>query len=205
MSQEVFEIVQHMDLKNVENQLALQCAPLIAGLKPSNLLIISKSSLYQVRQILKNSGISYSVLLVTGQKITILLYNRKELEAYLAKSEVLTLFESMGYLRFSLEEILPVFQKRYQKYMEDNCHFPHEMGLLLGYPVEDVEGFIKNEGKNSLHIGYWKVYGNLAEKLQLFRKFELAKETLIQLVSNGVSMTDIIDIYKEDKLQKAAI
>ena len=205
MSQEVFEIVQRMDLKNVENQLALQCAPLIAGLKPSNLLIISKSSLYQVRQILKNSGISYTVLLVSGQRITILLYNRKELESYLAKTEVQQLFATMGYQKFSLEEILPVFQERYEYHMEKNSAFPHEMGLLLGYPVEDVEGFILNQGKNCLHIGYWKVYGNLAEKLQLFRKFELAKETLIQLVSNGVSMTDIIEIYSEDKLQKAAV
>lgn len=205
MSQEVFEIVQQMDLKNVENQLVLQCAPLIAGLKPSNLLSISKTSLRQVRQILKNTGISYRVLLVSRQRITLLLYNRKELEIYLAQPEVRLLFENMGYLQFSLEEILPVFEKRYAKYMEDNCRFPHEMGLLLGYPVEDVEGFIENEGKNSLYIGYWKVYGSLSDKLQLFRKFELAKETLIRLVSNGVSMRDIIDIYKYDKLQSAAV
>ena len=24
--------------------------------------------------------------------------------------------------------------------------FPHEIGAFLGYPIEDVEGFIKNEG-----------------------------------------------------------
>ena len=29
MSREIFEIVQGMDLKNIETQLALQCAPLI--------------------------------------------------------------------------------------------------------------------------------------------------------------------------------
>lgn len=36
MSREIFEIVQGMDLKNIETQLALQCAPLITGLKISN-------------------------------------------------------------------------------------------------------------------------------------------------------------------------
>lgn len=25
--------------------------------------------------------------------------------------------------------------------------FPHEMGVLLGYPTEDVLGFIENQGK----------------------------------------------------------
>lgn len=98
-----------------------------------------------------------------------------------------------------------LFSKRYQNYMKDNQKFPHEMGLLLGYPIEDVKGFINNDGKNYLHIGYWKVYENLSEKLQLFRKFELAKETIIQLVSNGVMMRDIIAIYQEEKLQKAVV
>lgn len=39
MSREIFELVREMDLKNIEIQLALQCAPLITGLKVSNLLI----------------------------------------------------------------------------------------------------------------------------------------------------------------------
>lgn len=205
MSQEVFEIIQGMDLKNIETQLALQCAPLIAGLKVSNLLNISKAGLRQVIDILRGTEISYKVLLANRQKVTVLLYHRRGLEAYLAKESVRRLFAGMGYTEFSLEEILPVFQKRYQSYMTDNRNFPHEMGLLLGYPTEDVEGFINNGGRNSLHIGYWKVYGNLSEKLRLFRKFELAKETLIQLVSNGVCMSDIIDIYSDERLRKSTV
>lgn len=205
MSQEVFEMIRHMDMKDVQTQLALQCAPLIAGLKISNLLTISKSNLEAVREILNGTDISYTVLLVHGKKLTILLYNRKELDTYLADENVQEMFLTMGYEEISLEKILPVFSARYQGYMEKNQDFPHEMGLLLGYPVEDVEGFIQNKGKNYLHIGYWKVYENLSEKLQLFRRFELAKETMIQLVSNGVGMADIIAIYQDEKLQKAAI
>jgi hypothetical protein len=70
--------------------------------------------------------------------------------------------------------------------------FPHEMGLLLGYPVEDVIGFVDNKGKDSLYTGYWKVYGNKDKKLRLFDSFESAKERLIKLLSCGVSMIDII-------------
>ena len=33
MRQEVFEIVQKMDKDNIRTQMALQCAPLITGLK----------------------------------------------------------------------------------------------------------------------------------------------------------------------------
>ena len=46
--------------------------------------------------------------------------------------------------------------------------FPHEIGVLLGYPAEDVKGFVVNEGKNYLYSGYWKVYGDLSEAKQLF-------------------------------------
>jgi hypothetical protein len=78
--------------------------------------------------------------------------------------------------------------------METKNDFPHEMGLLLGYPAEDVEGFITHQGAHCLCVGYWKVYANKERKLKIFEKFENAKESLIQLLSCGVSMGDIIDI-----------
>ena len=32
--------------------------------------------------------------------------------------------------------------------------FPHEIGIFLGYPLEDVVGFIENQGKNYTCSGY---------------------------------------------------
>ena len=84
---------------------------------------------------------------------------------------------------------------RYATYMEERGEFPHEMGLLLGYPLEDVRGFMENEGKYFLYAGYWKVYENMTEKLKLFRKFEVAKETLLSLIYNGVCMEEIMTSY----------
>lgn len=46
MSQETWEILCEMEADDVELQLALQCAPLITGLKISNLLTISPGRLY---------------------------------------------------------------------------------------------------------------------------------------------------------------
>lgn len=205
MRREVFEIVQEMDLKDIETQLALQCAPLIAGLKMSNLLIIESDNLYEVRQILKDSCISCFALSKTEQRSMILLYNERKLEAYLSEKYVKKFLKECGYQEASLSEILPAFQLRYQKYVSGKEEFPHEMGVLLGYPIEDVEGFIKNEGENFLYTGYWKVYADLSVKIQLFRKFEIARETLIQLVSSGVSITDIIKFYSNNELKKAAV
>lgn len=204
MRQEVFELVQGMDLKSIETQIALQCAPLISGLKVSNLLIISAEDEALVRVILRRSGISFFRLLRTGEKVTFLLFRKNPLEAYLKQQEVEAMLAEAGYAELSLGNILSTFQKRYAHYMSAGGRFPHEMGLLLGYPAEDVKGFVENEGKNFLYSGYWKVYADVEEKRRLFQKFENAKETVIQLLSYGVGIQDILDIYKDENEPKQA-
>ena len=204
MSQEVFELVQGMDLKSIETQIALQCAPLISGLKVSNLLIISAEDEALVRVILRRSGISFFRLLRTGEKVTFLLFRKNPLEAYLKQQEVEAMLAEAGYAELSLGNILSTFQKRYAHYMSAGGRVPHEMGLLLGYPAEDVKGFVENEGKNFLYSGYWKVYADVEEKRRLFQKFENAKETVIQLLSYGVGIQDILDIYKDENEPKQA-
>lgn len=206
MSQEVFELVQGMDLKSVETQIALQCAPLISGLKMSNLLIVSTEDETLVRMILRKSGISFYRLLKSGEKVTFLLFRREWLEAYLQQKEVRAVFVAEGYQDYILGNVFRTFQERYKRYMNGGDCFPHEMGLLLGYPVEDVQGFMENEGKNFLYSGYWKVYADVQEKIKLFQKFETAKETVIQLLSYGVGIRDIIDIYNEEhELRQKAV
>jgi hypothetical protein len=204
MSKDVFEIMQKIDIKNIETQLALQCAPLIAGLKVSNLLIIRRDKLAQLIAILKSTSISCYALRDSGDKITLLLFNEAKLVSYLKQERVIKLLTGMGYRESSLYDILPIFRERYRKYMSDKIQFPHELGVLLGYPIEDVEGFICHNGRNSMLIGYWKVYENTTAKEQLFHRFEIVKETMLQLIFFGVSMKDIIESYREDRLQEIA-
>lgn len=192
MSQEVLEIVQGMDWKDIEMQIAFQCAPLIAGLKLSNLLMIQNEDLDKVKSILKRTGISYFVVAVTDEKTALLLFDRRQLDSYLRIERVWQVFQSMGYQEHALGKILYAFRLRYEGYLNGKQEFPHEMGLLLGYPVEDVEGFILNEGENSLYTGYWKVYENLSEKMDLFSQFEKARDNLLGLLSNGLGIVEII-------------
>lgn len=195
MSREIYEIVKGMDLENIETQLALQCAPLITGLKVSNLLIISKGNEEVVKRILNRTGISYYRLIQTRTKTTFLLFRRNELEEFLSDENVRNVLMKAGYKSLQIDKILRTFSLRYEAYIQGDKSFPHEMGLLLGYPVEDVVGFVENNGKNFLYSGYWKVYENQKAKVKLFDKFKVAEETLIHLLSNGLSMSDIIDIY----------
>lgn len=195
MKHKVFQMIRSMDGEDIQLQLAMQCAPLIAGLKMSNLLIIPRESLPALREILEGSDIAHALLLEKGKKATLLLYCRNQLQQYLARPQILDFLRGQGYDDCSLEWFLASLRIRYRNHMEKAGPFPHEMGIALGYPLEDVEGFIRNSGEHFLYSGYWKVYGNLPEKLRLFRYYENAREHLVQLVFGGRHMSEIIARY----------
>ncbi len=197
MCQEVFKIVQTMDLSQVQTKLALQCAPVITGIKISNLLIVSSCDEEAVRVILKRTGIIHYRLLRQDDKTTFLLFRKPQLAIHLQDPGVQRMLKANGYSDLSLGGILRTFQCRYQTYMNQGEGFPHEIGLLLGYPIEDVEGFIRNNGKNYLYAGYWKVYGDVESKKKLFEAYESAKEHMIQLLAKGFEMRLIVQHYQD--------
>lgn len=195
MRTNVLCLLKDMDKHNVDLQLALQCAPVITGIKVSNLFIIDKNKVEELYDIIAGTDISAYYLYEVDIKANILLYRKNELQQYLLKRENEDFIRSMGYQSTYLDEFLPEFAVRFSFYQLTQCEFPHEMGILLGYPVEDVEGFIINDGKNELYTGYWKVYANLPEKLVLFNYYEAAREHFICLVAKGMDMNSILKMY----------
>ena len=183
MSQEVYEMITRLDRERIETHLVVQCAPMISGMKVSNLLNVEKKLAPQMKQVLERSGISF------------LVYREDGLKAYLMQDRVCQSMKSFGYESLDLSDVLSRFQKRYADCMEQIAEFPHEMGLLLGYPVEDVEGFIENKGHNYLYAGYWKVYGHVEEKKALFNRYEEARKVLIQLLASGRSVSEMASCY----------
>ena len=131
---------------------------------------------------------------VKGNTIALLLYRKRSLEGYLDQEKVKELLKEFGYSCTSIKEILVTFRKHYQEYLQKKCPFPHEIGFLLGYPPEDVEGFIRNNGQKFLCVGEWKVYENSKAKQKLFQKYDYTRENLIQLLSCGIRMDQIVSI-----------
>lgn len=81
---------------------------------------------------------------------------------------------------------------RYDRYVKGQGAFPHEIGLLLGYPPEDVMGFVVNRGKNYLCNGYWKVYANREQKEGIFETYDQVREGMIRRLAEGTSLEDMI-------------
>lgn len=195
MSQEVLQMIYSLDKEDVKTQLALHCSPVLTGLKISNLFIVANEYVRMVYDIFKGSPISISVILRAKDKTTFLLYNKNRVEEYLENENVKELMLSFGYSKPKLYSVLVELRERYTKYKEEGSEFPHELGILLGYPVEDVAGFIENKGKNFLCTGYWKVYGNVQDTMNIFYMFNQARENVVRMLMNGVSIQNILSMH----------
>ena len=132
MSQETWEILCGMKTDDVELQLALQCAPLITGLKISNLLTISSDGFCLVEKIISGSFISMYPLLETEEKTVILLYQKERLEKYLRMMQVQKLLTEEGYPSCLLEDILPVLCEKYGLMQKPKMIFPMSWGYFWG-------------------------------------------------------------------------
>jgi hypothetical protein len=62
---------------------------------------------------------------------------------------------------------------------------PHEVGIFLGYPLDDVIGFIKNGGRYEKISGYWKVYGNEQYALEKFGEYKNAETNAAMKMLEG--------------------
>ena len=69
--------------------------------------------------------------------------------------------------------------------------FPHEIGLFLGYPPEDVEGFRRNKGQNYKLCGWWKVYGDAEEAGAFFQRCDRCRAALCRQVRSGRSLPEL--------------
>ena len=71
MSSETWEIIRKLRGDEIELQIAFQCAPLITGLKESNLLNIEKQDYQRMKDIFKESELTIYPLGIHAGKITV--------------------------------------------------------------------------------------------------------------------------------------
>ena len=151
-----------------------QCAPTLAGIKTGSLFPCPCSSreelLCQVRSLnrrLSPKGLCLLPLRFTPGSVLLYLYRPAELRVDLKDQLAEALLADAGYSGKSSEQCVAYLAKRFRSGGE----FPHEVGLFLSYPPQDVRGFIENHAVNYKCAGLWKVYGDEALARRLFDKF----------------------------------
>ena len=172
-------------------QIVLQCAPFLKGLKVSCVISVDAALYGGLSELFENMDISYHSLSCSEGKCLVLFYRPEELKRYLKQPGVNALIREYGYLDMRLEKILGRLAGRIDDFARRGMGFPHEIGVFLGYPLDDVKGFIQNEGKKYLMIGYWKVYSDLAGARMIFEEYDRAKDCAVHEFLTGKSIREI--------------
>lgn len=72
-----------------------------------------------------------------------------------------------------------------------NGGFPHEVGLFLGYPYDDVMAFIEHEGRDYLCCGCWKVYSNLESAKACFARYKRCTRDCEAMLGRGATLAEL--------------
>lgn len=172
--------------------IALHCAPFLKGMKHSALLVLKPEDAKIMGKTLFRMNAKCKTMYRNGDKIILLLYREAELKAMLREKTVERFLKKYGYEDFEhLNKTLDFLKDRFQSAYGKRKEFPHEIGAFLGYPIEDVEGFIENNGQNSLLTGYWKVYSNRERAEKMFQRYDEARELAIYEVLEGKKFYEI--------------
>ena len=174
----------------LERSIIDHASPTLARLKLGNLFNHPMGEGFSrefaaLRRQLMGKGVTMTILKLSGGKALIYLYRERELEKALSDAGVRRLLLTFGYDRFDAAGALQTLRAR----LSSTDAFPHEIGVFLGYPLEDVVGFIENGGRNCLSCGWWKVYSNECEALKAFERYEKCKAVYQRLFASGCPLT----------------
>lgn len=173
---------------------AYHAAPTIERVKPASVVTFSNNrrNLYYLwkkykQYFLNYYGLDFHELKSDSGKAVVLFYDRNLLKDILIDRETMYYLMDFGYsVHMTLEEILDFLKGRF-------VHtFPHEIGIFLGFPLEDVKQFIEYPDKSALLYGYWKVFTNVEYAKFKFRLYDRAK---LKVMKNILRESDLSEIF----------
>ncbi|SHK78778.1 Protein of unknown function [Clostridium cavendishii DSM 21758] len=186
-------------------------APVLTGIKPSSTITLNDEKrklcsrfLEYGDEFIKSLDLNYKIMKTSPKGIVILVYNKSQLEKYIYINKNKQFLCKLGYGQdFSLEKCLSCLKTKFEA-----LEFPHEAGVFLGFPLEDVIEFMNNN-KNFLCSGYWRVYHNENSARELFRLYDKSKELVANCILEDLSLLDIkntlYNIYVNETLVNIAI
>lgn len=150
------------------------------GCKPAALFTLQSRRAYSCLSALLPTRLSLMVLRKHKDRLLVFLFRKEKLEETLLNEPAETVLTGMGYPAGApLPAVLEYLKTRFER-----AQFPHEVGLFLGYPVEDVLGFVKHKGRNYKLCGYWKVYGDVEQAKRRFSQYDACRACITTRMTN---------------------
>ena len=184
--------------RSFETVLVEQCAPTLAGIKPASLFRWQGADRRQSREAaarwareLAPYGITIRVLKCCPQTgaCLIYLYRAGWLRSILTEPSIRAFLERTGY---EADQDCQGLLRQLSARLCLERDFPHEIGVFLGYPLEDVVGFIANRGRNYTCCGCWKAYGDPEAARRRFDRYRRCTAICCERFRRGVQITRLI-------------
>lgn len=157
-----------------EEYIVRNCAPTLAGIKTGSLFTcpfetrdVLFDGIRRINKRLTGRGLRLIPLRVSGDRALLYLYRPEKLRSDLTQGLCAQLLRCRGYNTDSCEGCVAQLGKRLRRQEA----FPHEIGLFLGYPPEDVLGFIEQGPDRCKCTGCWKVYGDEESARKKFSQY----------------------------------
>lgn len=178
--------------KRMQFELVVQCAPFLKGMRTASMLNIKRAWIQGLCRLLEPAEISVKILVAGEEKCLVMFYRRERLLRLLSAKEVRRFLMDYGYDGGGLDKDISRLSGRMELYSEEKITFPHEVGVFLDYPLEDVKAFIKNNGKGSIFTGYWKVYHNPYWAGLTFSAYDKARDSAVNEFLIGKNIDEIV-------------
>ena len=185
----------------VEAALARHAAPCLAGIKPANLVSFPSADIQwcdAYNAMLNDQGVYFTPICVCEDRAQVLVYRKDLLAHFCCQPKVFAALRYFGYQpECGLDAIIIRLKERMSGFIgtrsrEQGKNFPHEIGLFLGYPADDVMQYVRTGGQNCLFCGYWKVYSNPEQALQVFHQYTECKERFALQIKSGMTIFEIV-------------
>lgn len=179
-----YEKVKAMNEKDAtEVFLVYNLSPIIVKIKPASTITFKKDSNIYVdwirygKSFLNDLGLKILTLKENNKISVSLIYNEDLLKEAIGGNNEKKFLINIGYDdELKLNSILKTLRERCI-----NLTCPHELGLFLGIPLNDVIDFIESK-KKCVFNGYWKVYSNVDRSIQIFNEYDRVKSIVIDLI-----------------------
>lgn len=179
----------------------IHCAsPALCGIKPASLFSMNeetfsagKEKIHEWQPYFSKQRKYFVSLKKNDGRILFFVYDAFLLKKLLSDARNAAYLEAKGY---------PV-QRGFQALLAELLHrlagcgdFPHEVGLFLGYPLEDVIGFETQQATGSAYSGFWKVYGDVESARRTMNLYKSCSALCMKWLNSGLTVPLTAEKYQ---------
>lgn len=180
----------------MSNELIVEfCSPTLAGLKTGNLFSAAydgdchriNEEIRSLNRILTPKGLRAVPVRYGKKRVLVYVYRPGRLQRDMENRETRRILSNFGYTLEGSERTVAELVSK----VRGTRDFPHEIGLFLGYPPEDVAGFMEHPHSGCKCVGYWKVYGDVEAAEKTFRRYRRCTDIYRQQLHKGKTLDQL--------------